>query len=78
MNAAAFNVLDALFPKGQRSRRLISLTFRLALHPREWPREAGLALAALASLAAQPFLLLASAYRWLATLRPARARQKRA
>ena len=38
VNQAAFEVLDALFPLGQRSRRLVSLTFRLALHPGEWPR----------------------------------------
>ena len=38
VNHAAFEVLDALFPLGQRSRRLVSLTFRLALHPGEWPR----------------------------------------
>ena len=40
VNAAAFRVLDALFPMGQRSRRLVSLFFRLSFHPTEWPRQA--------------------------------------
>ena len=40
VNTAAFRVLDALFPMGQRSRRLVSFLFRLWFHPTEWPRQA--------------------------------------
>ncbi len=39
VNAAAFRVLDALFPMGALSRRAVSLAFRL-LHPGEWLRGA--------------------------------------
>ena len=58
MNRAAFEVLDALFPLGQRSRRLVSLLFRLALHPGEWPHSALSALQALLQAAAWPFQAL--------------------
>ena len=40
VNKAAFKVLDTLFPMGRTSRRLVSLAFRLWLHPSEWPRQA--------------------------------------
>lgn len=43
VNAAAFRALDALFPMGQRSRRIVSLLFRLWFHPTEWPRQAFMA-----------------------------------
>ncbi|KAL4424031.1 hypothetical protein ABPG75_001332 [Micractinium tetrahymenae] len=36
VNALALEALDALFPAGRRSRRLISFAFRF-LHPQEWP-----------------------------------------
>ena len=36
VNKAAFRALDALFPLGRRTRRLINLAFRF-LHPQEWP-----------------------------------------
>lgn len=43
VNSAAFKALDALFPMGQRSRRVVSLFFRLWFHPTEWPRQAYMA-----------------------------------
>lgn len=42
VNAAAFRALDALFPMGAWSRRIVSLGFRL-LHPQEWLRAAAAA-----------------------------------
>ena len=61
LSPSLLQVLDALFPSGQRSRRLVSLFFRLALHPGEWPRALWAAACVLAALAAHPFLLCARA-----------------
>ena len=36
VNKVAFGALDALFPHGRRTRRLINIAFRF-LHPQEWP-----------------------------------------
>ncbi len=36
VNKLAFSALDALFPHGRRTRRLVNLAFRF-LHPQEWP-----------------------------------------
>lgn len=36
VNKVAFGALDALFPHGRRTRRLVNLAFRF-LHPQEWP-----------------------------------------
>ena len=82
VNQAAFEVLDALFPLGQRSRRLVSLTFRLALHPGEWPRSVLLALQGLLFALIWPFLALwrVASHVSAVPLRPwgaARARHKR-
>lgn len=56
VNAAAFEVLDALFPTGQRTRRAISMAFRLGFHPLEGPRSAMEAAVAAARLLAWPFI----------------------
>jgi hypothetical protein len=62
VNAAAFRVLDALFPMGALSRRAVSLAFRL-LHPGEWLRGAAAAARSCARA------LLAAAAACLAPLR---------
>ena len=62
VNAAAFEVLDALFPAGQRSRRAVSMAFRLWFHPLEGPRSAFQAALACARLASKPFILAKNAF----------------
>lgn len=56
VNHAAFEVLDALFPAGHRSRRAISLAFRLWFHPLEGPRAAYAAALSFSRLLAWPFV----------------------
>ncbi len=74
VNRAAFSALDALFPHGRRTRRLVNLAFRV-LHPQEWPwvwwdaaawwaRGAAAALAAAAARAARWPAAAAAALPW--------------